>query len=406
MMHISCPPAVSELLRRLDAAGHEAYLVGGSLRDSMLGRPPHDWDITTSALPEETLAVFADWHTVPTGLKHGTVTVLCGEGEDALPVEITTYRVDGDYLDSRHPSEVSFTRSLGEDLARRDFTVCAMAWSPYAPGDGLVDLFDGRSDLAARVIRCVREPEERFREDALRILRAYRFAAELSFTVEPATRAGARACARLLARISAERVCAELSRTVMGENADAALAMMEEDGILVRISPEAVRPPVGVLPALPCEVSVRLSAIFRHLSPDRAAECLERLRLPGAVIRRVSAALSLMDLPLGADAALTVRRLLRAGGECAVRDMLDLRAAFGEEMAAYRKALDEVLTRGDCTDVAHLALNGSDLAALGIPRGPGIGKMLSRLLDAVIADPSLNERERLHALACSLRAEC
>ena len=217
-MHIACPSAVTVLLTRLHEAGHEAYLVGGSLRDSLLGRPPHDWDIATSALPMQTLAVFADFRTIETGLKHGTVTVL----SDDMPVEITTYRIDGNYLDARHPSSVSFTRSLDEDLARRDFTVCAMAWSPYDGGDGIVDLFGGREDLAAGIIRCVGQPEQRFREDALRILRAYRFASELSFTVEPETRAGARFCAGLLARISAERISSELSRTLLGAHAVAA----------------------------------------------------------------------------------------------------------------------------------------------------------------------------------------
>ncbi len=405
-MRIFCPPAIEGVLLKLHEAGYEAYLVGGSLRDIMLGRVPHDWDIATSALPEETLSVFAGWRTIPTGLKHGTVTVLSDLDGETLPVEITTYRIDGDYLDARHPSAVSFTRSLDEDLARRDFTVGAMAWSPYAGGDSPVDLFDGQGDLLRRVIRCVGEPAERFREDALRILRAYRFAAELSFSIDPATRAGARVCAHLLDRISAERICAELSRTLTGENAEAALTMMAEDGILAQIAPDAVCPPPGMLSALPRELAVRLCAIFSPLSPASAEALLREMRFPGQTARRASDALSLLALSLEAgDPARIVRRLLRAGGESAVRDMLHLRRARGEDVCDLQSALETVLSRGDCTTVAGLALGGSDLAARGIPRGPEIGRTLSLLLDAVIADPTLNTRERLTELLGTLRPD-
>ena len=390
-MHIACPSAVTVLLIRLHEAGHEAYLVGGSLRDSLLGRPPHDWDIATSALPMQTLAVFADFRTIETGLKHGTVTVL----SDDMPVEITTYRIDGNYLDARHPSSVSFTRSLDEDLARRDFTVCAMAWSPYDGGDGIVDLFGGREDLAAGIIRCVGQPEQRFREDALRILRAYRFASELSFTVEPETRAGARFCAGLLARISAERISSELSRTLLGAHAVAALTAMADDGVLGQICPEADRRALFALPQLPAELALRLALLFWHTTSARAAAALGELRFSGAVTRRVTAVLALRDLPLGEDAELTVRQLLRAGGQTAAHDLLALRAALGETVAHYLHALGVVEERGDCTDLAHLAVGGADLAAAGIPRGPAIGRVLGRLLDAVIADPSMNERGAL-----------
>jgi len=390
-MHIACPSAVTVLLTRLHEAGHEAYLVGGSLRDSLLGRPPHDWDIATSALPMQTLAVFADFRTIETGLKHGTVTVL----SDDMPVEITTYRIDGNYLDARHPSSVSFTRNLDEDLARRDFTVCAMAWSPYDGGDGIVDLFGGREDLAAGIIRCVGQPEQRFREDALRILRAYRFASELSFTVEPETRAGARFCAGLLARISAERISSELSRTLLGAHAVAALTAMADDGVLGQICPEADRRALFALPQLPAELALRLALLFWHTTSARAAAALGELRFSGAVTRRVTAVLALRDLPLGEDAELTVRQLLRAGGQTAAHDLLALRAALGETVAHYLHALGVVEERGDCTDLAHLAVGGADLAAAGIPRGPAIGRVLGRLLDAVIADPSMNERGAL-----------
>lgn len=402
-MQIACPSAVLDLLTRLHEAGYEAYLVGGSLRDSLLGRPPHDWDITASSLPEQTLAVFADYRTIETGLQHGTVTVMTDDGGTPLPVEITTYRIDGDYLDARHPESVSFTRNLADDLARRDFTVCAMAWSPYAEGDGIVDLFDGRGDLERRLIRCVGQPEQRFREDALRILRAYRFASELGFDVDNATRAGARFCAGLLHRISAERIASELSRTVLGQNAASALTMMAEDGVLNQICP-AIDPTAGaVLSALPHELEPRLCALFWRTPTADAASVLTGLRFSGAIIRRVTAALALRDQPMVGDAALSVRRLMRAGGQMAAADLLSLRGAFGEDVSAEFRALAQTLERGDCTDLAHLAVGGGDLAALGIPRGPAIGRVLGRLLDAVIEDPSMNERGRLMSLAREIK---
>ncbi|MBR6708383.1 MAG: CCA tRNA nucleotidyltransferase [Clostridia bacterium] len=400
-MKIDCPKAVTALIDRLHDAGYEAYVVGGSLRDRLLGRTPHDWDITTSALPEQTLALFHDYRTIPTGMKHGTVTVMA----DGEPIEITTYRIDGDYLDARRPESVSFTRNLADDLSRRDFTVCAMAWSPYAPGDGIVDLFDGRSDLDARIIRCVGDPERRFTEDALRILRAYRFTAQLSFTLDDATRDAARRLAPRLSLISVERIYAELSRTLLSENVVATMTMMVEDGILELIAPDFDPRAIPLLPKLPAELPLRLAILCRHLSPTQLNAQLTALRCPGSVIRRVTAALSLFGISLDGDFAKSARRLLRAGGSVAARDLLALRAASGEETADYELALTRALERGDCTDLAHLALSGADLAELGVPRGPAIGSMLNRLLDAVIEDPTRNEAHTLRKLVRELREQ-
>lgn len=401
-MSVSCPAPVLALIERLYAAGHEAYVVGGSLRDSLLGRPPHDWDVATSALPDQTRAAMAGYRTIETGLAHGTVTVLAPiEGGEPMPVEITTYRIDGDYLDARHPESVAFTRNLAEDLARRDFTVCAMAWSPYdrvAEG-GIVDLFDGRGDLSRRLIRCVGEPAVRFCEDALRILRAYRFAAELGFAIDADTRTGARACAHLLGRISAERIASELRRTLLGDNAGEAVRMMAEDGILAEVCPDADGRAAAVLPALPAVLSVRLAALFWRASTARATAAVTALRYPNAVIRAVTAALALRGLSTAGEASLAARQLRRAGGDAAAADLLALRAAYGEDVAQLRDALAESVARGDCVDIAHLAVGGSDLVAVGIARGPAIGRTLTALLDAVIEDPACNEREILLALA-------
>ena len=210
-MKLTIPEKAEKILRKLEANGYEAYVVGGCVRDSILGRRPDDWDITTSARPEQVKALFA--RTVDTGLKHGTVTVLM----DKEGFEVTTYRLDGDYEDGRHPKEVSFTASLKEDLKRRDFTINAMA---YHPDRGLVDLFRGMDDMADKVIRCVGDPLERFQEDALRILRAVRFSAQLGFSIEEKTRRGIEKLAPNLKLVSAERIQTELVKLLVSPHPD------------------------------------------------------------------------------------------------------------------------------------------------------------------------------------------
>ena len=211
-MVISIPDFIREIMIRIESAGYEAFVVGGSLRDILLGKEPHDWDVTTSALPETVASLFPDKHVIPTGLKHGTVTVV-SEGE---PVEITTYRVDGEYTDHRHPDEVIFVADVRDDLSRRDFTVNAMAWSAET---GVVDAFGGQEDLAAGVIRCVGEPEKRFGEDALRIMRALRFASVYGFAIDPATDAAIHELKHTLVDVAAERIRVELMKLLCGDGA-------------------------------------------------------------------------------------------------------------------------------------------------------------------------------------------
>jgi tRNA nucleotidyltransferase (CCA-adding enzyme) len=234
-MKIKIPSQVDGVLKRLSENGREAYAVGGCVRDSLLGLTPNDWDVATSALPEETERIFADCRVIETGLKHGTVTILSG----GMPIEVTTYRIDGAYSDGRHPDDVSFTRNLKDDLARRDFTVNALA---YNPESGLADCFGGRQDLADGIIRCVGDADIRFREDGLRILRALRFSSVLGFSIESRTAESALRNRDLLDRIAGERIQAEFTKLLCGRGAAEVLRKFRE--IIAQFIPE-IRPSFG-----------------------------------------------------------------------------------------------------------------------------------------------------------------
>ena len=433
-MRLPVPPKAQQALDRLHAAGHEAWLVGGCVRDLLLGRTPGDVDLTTSALPEETLRVFADVPTVATGLRHGTVTVLL----DGTPIEITTYRVDGSYTDARHPDGVTFTRSLREDAARRDFTINAMAYDRDA---GLRDWFGGQADLAARTVRCVGDPARRFREDALRILRALRFASVLGFGIDPATAAAARACAPLLAQVSAERVWAELGKLLCGPGAGAVLRAYPD--VLGAVLPELL-PMVGydqrnehhcwdllthtavALDHVPPRPVLRWAALLHdaakpacfRLGPDGqghyhghaqagaalADAALRRLRSDRATRERVVTLVRHHDGPLPEDPRLLRRRLARLGPE----GLLDLiRLQRGDALAldpAYCTRVErldridrmvrDLLSQAPCLTTHDLALRGGDLLALGY-RGPAIGRAQKALLDRVLDGSVPNEREAL-----------
>lgn len=433
-MRLSVPPKAQQALDLLHAAGHEAWLVGGCVRDLLLGRTPGDVDLTTSALPEETLRVFAGFRTIETGLRHGTVTVLL----DGTPIEITTYRVDGSYTDARHPDGVTFTRSLREDAARRDFTVNAMAYDRDA---GLRDWFGGQADLAARTIRCVGDPARRFREDALRILRALRFASVLGFTIDPATAAAARACAPLLAQVSAERVWAELGELLCGPGAGAVLRAYPD--VLGAVLPELL-PMVGydqrnehhswdllthtavMLDHVPPRPVLRWTALLHdaakpacfRLGPDGqghyyghaqagaalADAALRRLRSDRATRERVVALVRHHDGPLPEDPRLLRRRLARLGPEGLLDliqiqrgDALALDPAYCtrvERLDRIDRMVRDLLSQTPCLTVRDLAVRGGDLLALGY-RGPAIGRAQKTLLDRVLDGSVPNEREAL-----------
>ena len=440
---IRLPRDAYRLLQTLRAAGHSAYVVGGCVRDSLLGRLPGDWDICTSARPAEMRELFHDQRLILTGEKHGTVAVIL----HGKPYEITTYRLDGSYRDHRHPDSVQFVDDLAADLARRDFTVNAMA---YAPGEGIIDLYGGRADLTAGIVRCVGAPADRFAEDALRILRALRFTAKLGFTLEPATAAAALAARDTLRTVSAERLYAELDGLLLAPGAGKTLAQYGE--ILGGVVPE-------ILPCIGCTqpgrwhcydvwqhsaaavaaldlrgqdtrgVRVLCWAAFLHdiakpqcrtVGPDGAAHfkghnqrgaqaartILRRLKAPAYLTDGAVGLIAVHDAPLPADDAGILKLLNRSGAiflrRLCVLKYADLDAhAATPEVAARRAEVERFACRMDelaktgCYTMRQLAVNGADLMDAGIPAGPGVGATLQTLLTAVMEGRLPNEREAL-----------
>lgn len=371
------------IIRRLASAGHRADIVGGSVRDFLMGDTPHDYDMATDATPEEMKAVFSDERIIETGIRHGTLTLLL-HGE---PYEITTYRVDGDYGDHRHPNGVSFTRSLTEDLARRDLTVNAIA---YHPEEGFTDPFGGREDLSARLLRAVGDPDRRFSEDALRILRTLRFAATLGFRIEEGTEAALLRKAPLLSNVSVERVDTEWQKWIGGAHAPEVL--LRYRAVLPYIFPELA----SKEPTLPrgCPPALRTLALFAPYpdAPDCFDTAMRRLHADNRRRERGTSVLRALHASLGTDAELLA--LLRTLGEKNMQTLLSLRGLFGIAQEGEREALSRLLSDGAPYLLSHLAVGGGDLAALGY-RGREIGAGLERLLALVIEGRVKNEREAL-----------
>ena len=389
-LHIEIPAPVAYLLSRLNAAGHEAFAVGGCVRDAMMGREPNDWDITTSALPAQIKHCFR--RTVDTGIKHGTVTVVLREGS----FEVTTYRIDGIYEDGRHPKEVSFTRDLTEDLRRRDFTVNAMAYHPEA---GLVDVFGGREDLNAKIIRAVGTPAERFEEDALRIMRAVRFAAQLDFTIEPATLAEVANFAPRLALISRERIQVELLKLLTSGRPDHFSLLMDTgiaDVIMPALKP-CIRPQlIERLRLVPADPHLRLAVLFADCPPEAVETWLRDNKFDNDTVFTVTHLVRHAAFPFGHEAP-GVRRAV-----CTVRPeyfpaLLQVMKALGRipDVDGIEDTYSRISAAGDCVTLKQLAVTGGDLIQAGIRPGPEMGRILQHLLDAVLEDPSLNTKEQL-----------
>ena len=395
-MSFVLPAPVLEALSRLNASGFPAYVVGGCVRDLLLGIVPHDFDICTAALPEDVHACFAERKIIDTGIRHGTVTVLM----DGQELEITTFRTDGDYLDGRHPLSVSFTRTLDEDLKRRDFTVNAMAWNPQ---DGLVDLFDGQEDLKLRRLRCVGDPQERFTEDALRIMRALRFAAQLDFSIDPPTAQAAHLLRERLQLISRERISQELLHMLRYPAAPDLLA--EFSDVLAAALPSLPMDalPEGLsalhrLPAGPDSVTA-LAALLCGCQPEAADECLTSLRLSRIMHHdALQLAESAGTLFPAEDSAIWLARL----GEKQMERLLTLQEACGtitaEEAAQRRAVAESALLDKLPLSIHQLPVNGRDLKRLRLS-GAAIGDMLTRLHEAVLRRECACEREALLALA-------
>ncbi len=435
MLKLNLPHAVARLMDRLESAGFATYLVGGCLRDGLLGKHPTDWDLATAALPQQVQAIFCDARVIETGLQHGTVTVIL----DGVQMEVTTFRKDGDYLDHRRPEQVSFTDSITEDLARRDFTVNAMA---YSPDRGLIDPFHGQCDLQNKVLRAVGDPTRRFQEDALRILRLARFCATLGFAAEEITAAAALAQAQLLAHIASERVLQELEKLLMGEHAVSALRQFTP--IITQVLPE-LAPSVGfdqnnyhhlydvwehTLQAMLHCAPDRLVrwALLLHdcgkphcytvdfrgdghfyghaaISTQLAETALERLKMDKRSREVIGHLIYHHDHDLFATDK-SLRRWLHRLGEDTLRRLLLVKRADNkgqvpkfDRTAEYDKAeamLDAVLSRGDCFSLQQLAIGGEEVMALGYA-GPAIGDALHRALEAVLSGSCENTRDALLA---------
>ncbi len=385
------PPYITAIIDALRQAGFSAYAVGGCVRDSFLSRTPHDWDVTTSATPQETMAVFA----VPpfqvfvgNGLKHGTVTVSL----DGQFSEVTTFRTEGAYTDHRRPDEVRFVTDICEDLARRDFTVNAMASAPEAGGRfSLVDPFGGREDLAVGILRTVGDAEKRMTEDALRILRGIRFAARYDFTVEEATAAAMHCCAPLLDHIAPERIGEELRGILAAPFCKKYLTQFAT--VVARILPGA---DISALPDGKAAPTVRLACLLSPLSPAEAEALLLRYALGGALAQKIALFLRLQMADLTRH---DVRcHIADEVGEDGIADYFAYRCALSPadtSLLTYEDTVRSLFAKGVCYNTATLAIGGRDLLAAGIPPSPAVGQILSALTKEVIAGEYKNDRDTL-----------
>lgn len=434
-MKINMPQAVKEIIATLQQNNFEAYAVGGCVRDSILGREPNDWDITTSASPEEVKALFR--RTIDTGIEHGTVTIMI----DKVGYEVTTYRIDGKYEDGRHPTEVTFTRNLKEDLLRRDFTINAMA---YNDTDGLVDIFGGLEDIERKVIRCVGDPRARFTEDALRLMRAVRFAAQLGYTIEEETREAMKEIAGNLTKISAERIQVELVKTLVSPNPfmmkdayelgltkyfmpefDLAMETEQHNRHHMYTVGEHSLVATGHIRA---DKMLRLTMLMHDFgkplcittdeegidhyyghpakSEEMAEEILHRLKFDNDTIRKVCILIRHHDERI-VPGLKYMRRAMARIGEEAFPELFEVQEADISAQSSYKRDIklvnleanrrdyEEICAKKQCVSKATLAVSGKDLIACGMKPGKEIGAVLDAMLQDVIESPEHNEKEYL-----------
>ncbi len=389
-MTINIPSPVMGILERFEQCGYEAYVVGGCVRDALLGVVAKDWDICTNALPQEILSCFSDKRTIPTGIEHGTITVLW----DEMPVEITTFRVDGQYTDGRHPDNVSFTPQLNVDLARRDFTINAMAFHPKC---GIVDLYGGVADLQNKTIRCVGDPVVRFQEDGLRILRGLRFASVLGFDIEQTTSLAMHEMSFQLERLACERIYTELSKLICGKYA--ANILLKYRDILTLVlpyHPSVTRIISDGLGLLPNDTIMRFAALYQN--NINAFDALKQLRAPNDICKQVGVLSKIMRQPLPTSLP-EARNMVCKYGMDLVKDTLVLKEVYGENTADVHQWLKEIITQKLCCSIKELDVNGNDLLQIGCSKGRFIGDLLGRLLKGVMSDEFPNDRNALLAIA-------
>ena len=408
-MNIVLEPGAAALLDELHRAGFGAYAVGGCVRDSLLGLAPHDWDLCTAARPGQVMELFGEDRCIPTGLQHGTVTVK----RDGKLYEITTFRTEGRYSDGRHPDSVAFVPDLREDLARRDFTINAMA---YSAEEGLCDPFGGREDLARGVVRAVGEPLRRFGEDALRILRLYRFAARFGFAIDEATEAAAKQLASHLDCVSAERIEEELNKLLAAPQPGAYLEPEVLAFVLPELPPEELakaRKQVDALPAGTEQVSARWAALLLPLGETGARKALKRLkcsnaRIDGTAVLVRECGEKTPDALDKCDLCLQAKRLLGKYDLHTVRQLTALWTALApEEKASFdalRAEAEALTAQGACCRISQLAVSGRDLMAAGAAPGPGLRRVLEALLEEVITGRLPNEKTELLAFAAGFSA--
>ena len=374
------PSDTEYIIETLQKNGYEAYAVGGCVRDMLNGDTPHDFDITTSAEPETVMSLFEK--TVPTGIKHGTVTVII----NGVPNEVTTYRTDGEYRDHRRPDSVIFVKSLREDLARRDFTVNAMA---YNQKDGLKDFFGGREDIENRILRAVGEPGRRFYEDALRIMRLFRFSSVLGFDIEENTLKAALEYAPTLKSVSAERIYSELLKTLCGKN-PAALKPLTDIGGLgflgVNTSPD-----YGILPLLG-SADTKLFA-FLYSGGAEVSPALDFLKVSNKTKKNAQDMLTLLNMPFPKTKP-EIKEMLYLTSPPSAENYFDYRSAYGKDCAAARDMLTEIIKNGEPYRISDLKIGGRDLKKCGIS-GRAIGETLEKLRRSVLKNPELNTRSEL-----------
>jgi len=380
------PSAVLEVAQVLEAAGHQAFLVGGCVRDLLRGATPKDFDLATSATPQQVQAAFK--RTIPTGIQHGTVTVV----HKGQHVEVTTFRSEGDYVDGRRPTKVEFHTDIEADLSRRDFTINAMAFRPK--DRAVVDPFGGQADLRAKTIRCVRDALERFTEDGLRPLRAVRFAAVLGFDIDAATEAAIAPTIPVFRKVAMERVLQELQKLLAAPGRALGLALLERSGLLREILPDANPKRLDAAARLEPQLEAQLAVLLADSADPRPG--LERLKVPTKIIERACVLVKQQRPPPASASGKEVRLWVRDCGPEHVEQQLAVSAALGHDVSIAERAL---AAAKDPLVPKQLALHGAAIMQqLGIGPGPRVGEATRYLMDAVLDDPSRNTAETLSVL--------